>query len=102
MLIHAPDEEKISFGHPVEIATGGAAPPSAVISAMERLGFRVTHLYGLTESFGPATICQWQTDWEVLDLDGRSGRMARQGVGHPTLEEVMVADTKTLAPVPTD
>jgi fatty-acyl-CoA synthase len=102
MLIHAPDGEKQTFDRKVEIATGGAAPPSAVIAAMERLGFRVTHLYGLTESFGPATICQWQTDWETLDLDGRAGRMARQGVAHPTLEAVMVADPQTLAPVPAD
>jgi fatty-acyl-CoA synthase len=102
MLIHAPDADKRAFDHTVEIATGGAAPPSAVIAAMERLGFRVTHLYGLTESFGPATLCQWQTDWEALDLDGRAAKMARQGVGHPTLEEVMVADPATLAPVPAD
>jgi fatty-acyl-CoA synthase len=102
MLIHAPDGEKIAFDHTVEIATGGAAPPSPVIAAMERLGFRVTHLYGLTESFGPATICQWQDDWAALDLDGRAAKMARQGVGHPTLEAVMVADPATLAPVPAD
>jgi len=102
MLIHAPDAEKVGFAHTVEIATGGAAPPSAVITAMERLGFRVTHLYGLTESFGPATICQWQTDWEALAIDGKAAMMARQGVGHPTLEEVMVADSQSLAPVPAD
>jgi fatty-acyl-CoA synthase len=102
MLIHAPDGEKIAFDHKVEIATGGAAPPSPVIAAMERLGFTVTHLYGLTESFGPATICQWQDDWAALDLDGRAAKMARQGVGHPTLEAVMVADPATLAPVPAD
>jgi fatty-acyl-CoA synthase len=102
MLIHAPDAEKRAFEHVVEIATGGAAPPSAVIAGMERLGFRVTHLYGLTECFGPATICQWQDDWATLDLDGKAGRMARQGVGHPTVEAVMVAHPETLAPVPAD
>ena len=102
MLIHAPDAEKVGFAHTVEIATGGAAPPSPVIAAMERLGFRVTHLYGLTESFGPATLCQWQDDWAPLDLDGRAAKMARQGVGHPTLEAVMVAHPQTLAPVPAD
>ena len=102
MLIHAPDDEKVGFDHKVEIATGGAAPPSPVIAAMEQLGFTVTHLYGLTESFGPATICQWQDGWTALDRDGRAARMARQGVGHPTLEAVMVADPTTLAPVPAD
>jgi fatty-acyl-CoA synthase len=102
MLIHAPDGDKVGFDHQVEIATGGAAPPSPVIAAMARLGFTVTHLYGLTESFGPATICQWQDGWAALDLDGKAAMMARQGVGHPTLEAVMVADPATLAPVPAD
>ena len=63
MLIHAPDEAKLAFDHVVDVATGGAAPPSAVIEAMEAMGFRVTHLYGLTESYGPATLCAWQDDW---------------------------------------
>ncbi|MBV8165516.1 MAG: acyl-CoA synthetase [Alphaproteobacteria bacterium] len=102
MLIHAPNSEKRAFKHTVEIATGGAAPPSAVIAGMERLGFRVTHLYGLTECFGPATICQWQDDWAALDLDAKAAKMARQGVGHPTLEAVMVAHPETMAPVPAD
>src|SRR3546814_18781173 len=57
MLIHAPEEVKRVFEHgPIEVATGGAAPPSAVISKMERMGFRVTHLYGMTESYGPSTV----------------------------------------------
>ena len=63
MLAHAPDTIKRRFDHVVEIATGGAAPPSAVIEAMERMGFRVTHLYGLTESYGPSTVCAWQEEW---------------------------------------
>ena len=63
MLIHAPDAVKQRFDHTVEIATGGAAPPSAVISGMERMGFRVTHLYGLTESYGPSTVCLPQDGW---------------------------------------
>src|SRR5262245_7895545 len=61
MLIHAPAELKTRFDHTVEMATGGAAPPSAVIAAMEAMGFRVTHLYGLTETFGPSTLCAWQS-----------------------------------------
>ncbi len=60
LLIHAPAEAKLAFGHTVEVATGGAAPPSAIIEAMEAMGFRVTHLYGLTESYGPASLCAWQ------------------------------------------
>jgi fatty-acyl-CoA synthase len=102
MLVHAPESVKIAFDHTVEVATGGAAPPSAVIEAMERMGFRVTHLYGLTESYGPATLCAWQEDWESLKLSQRAQRMARQGVTMPTLARLMVADPQTHAPVPRD
>jgi fatty-acyl-CoA synthase len=101
-LIHAPDAVKVTFDHVVEMATGGAAPPSTVIAAMEAMGFRVTHLYGLTETYGPATLCAWQEDWDGLALDARAGLMARQGVGYPTLEGVMVADPKTMKPVARD
>ncbi len=102
MLIHAPAETKVAFDQVVEFATGGAAPPSAVIAAMEAMGFRVTHLYGLTESYGPATLCAWQEAWDGLPLPERAARMARQGVGYPTLERLMVADPETMVPVPRD
>jgi fatty-acyl-CoA synthase len=102
MLIHAPDTVKTRFDHTVEIATGGAAPPSTVITAMEAMGFRVTHLYGLTESYGPATFCAWQEEWAALPLGERAAQMARQGVGYPTAEGLMVADPATLQPVPRD
>jgi fatty-acyl-CoA synthase len=102
MLVHAPESAKIAFDHTVEVATGGAAPPSAVIEAMERMGFRVTHLYGLTESYGPATLCAPQEDWPALPLAERALRMARQGVTMPTLARLMVADPQTHAPVPRD
>jgi fatty-acyl-CoA synthase len=69
---------------------------------MESMGFRVTHLYGLTESYGPATFCAWQEDWEELGLKERSALMARQGVGYPTLEGVRVGDPRTLRPVNQD
>jgi len=102
MLVHAPAEQRVSFDHTVEVATGGAAPPSRVISAMEELGFRVTHLYGLTESYGPATVCAWQRDWNDLDVEARSAKMARQGVVYHTLQELMVADDQSMEPVPWD
>ncbi len=102
MLIHAPDAVKRAFAHTVEVATGGAAPPSAVITAMEELGFRVTHLYGLTETYGPATVCAWQGEWDALPADARAARMARQGVHYPTLADLTVADPATLEPVPAD
>jgi len=102
MLVHAPDAVKRRFDHVVEAATGGAAPPSAVIEAMERMGFRVTHLYGLTESYGPSTVCAWQEEWAELPLSDRSAKMARQGVQYLTLDDQRVADPATLADVPAD
>jgi len=102
MLAHAPDTIKRRFDHVVEIATGGAAPPSAVIEAMERMGFRVTHLYGLTESYGPSTVCAWKEEWAGLSLGDRSARMARQGVAYPTLDRQRVVDPQTMTDVPAD
>lgn len=102
ILIHAPAEAKLLFDHVVDVATGGAAPPSTVIAAMESMGFRVTHLYGLTESYGPATVCAFQDDWHGLDLVARSRMMARQGVPIPTLAGMQVGDPETGEPVPRD
>ncbi len=102
MLIHAPEEAKQRFEHTVEVATGGAAPPSSVIAGMERMGFRITHLYGLTECYGPATLCAWQAGWSALPLDERAGFMARQGVRYPTLEGVRIVDPTTMRDVPAD
>ncbi|HXH83792.1 MAG TPA: acyl-CoA synthetase [Candidatus Tectomicrobia bacterium] len=102
MLIHAPESVKTRFPQTVEMATGGAAPPSAVIAAMEAMGFRVTHLYGLTETYGPATVCAWQPGRDALPLAERAMQMARQGVNYVTLEGMMVADPATLEPVPRD
>ncbi len=102
MLVHAPAEAKVRFEHLVEVATGGAAPPSAVIEAMEKMGFRVTHLYGLTESYGPATLCATQESWRDLALSDRARKMARQGVPMPALAQLMVADPETHLAVPCD
>jgi fatty-acyl-CoA synthase len=102
MLAHAPETAKRRFDHVVEVATGGAAPPSAVIEAMERMGFRVTHLYGLTESYGPSTVCAWQEEWAGLPIPDRSARMARQGVGYLTLDRQRVVDPQTMKDVPAD
>jgi fatty-acyl-CoA synthase len=102
MLVHAPQAVKRRFDHAVEVATGGAAPPSAIIESMEAMGFRVTHLYGLTESYGPATLCAWQDEWTGLDLNARSVLMARQGVRYVTLDGLQVADPQTHVPVPRD
>jgi fatty-acyl-CoA synthase len=102
MLIHAPPEQRRAFSHTARIAVGGAAPPSPVIAGMEALGFGVTHLYGLTECYGPATICVPQPGLDALPLAERAAFMARQGVNHPTLEEAAVLDMATMRPVPAD
>jgi len=101
-LIHAPEDIKRRFDHRIDIATGGAAPPSAVISGMEELGFRVTHLYGMTECMGPSTVCVWQPEWEALPLEERSVLMARQGVNYMTLEDQAIMDPDTMESVPAD
>jgi fatty-acyl-CoA synthase len=102
MLVHAPEAVKRRFDHVIEAATGGAAPPSAVIEAMGRMGFRVTHLYGLTESYGPSTVCAWQEDWDALEASERAAKMARQGVQYLTLDKQRVADPATMQDVPAD
>jgi len=102
MLIHTPSKAKVRFEQTVDVATGGAAPPSQVISELESMGFRVLHLYGLTETYGPATVCAWQPDWQELDLSRRVSKMARQGVLYPTLEDVVVIEPESMQPVPWD
>ncbi len=102
MLVHAPDDVKVRFAQTVDVATGGAAPPSAIIAAMEKMGFRVIHLYGLTESFGPSTYCAPQAAWENADLETKAQAMSRQGVRYPTLYEQAILDPATLKPVPAD
>jgi fatty-acyl-CoA synthase len=102
MLIHAPEEQKVGFPQTVEIATGGAAPPTAVIAEMEQMGFRVTHLYGMTESYGPSTVCVWQPGWDDMPVERRAALMARQGVNLVTLEEQRVADPETMRDVSAD
>ncbi len=102
MLIHAPEEQKVAFPQTVECFTGGAAPPSAVISGMEKMGFHVVHLYGLTESYGPSTFCAWKDEWKELDSDAKAEMMARQGVRYPTLSEQDIIDPETMEPAPAD
>jgi fatty-acyl-CoA synthase len=102
MIAHAPTEERVAFPQRVRCAVGGAAPSSTIIRTMEELGFEVTHLYGATESYGPATVCLAQPDWAELGEADRYGRMARQGVPLATLEGVLVADPETDRPVPKD
>src|SRR5690606_21011819 len=102
LLAHAPDSVRRPLPGPVQVVTGGAAPPSAIIANMERQGFSITHMYGLTECYGPASLCAWQSDWDELAPDARAARMARQGVGLVTLHEFTVRDAESLEEVPHD
>jgi fatty-acyl-CoA synthase len=102
LLANAPEATKVKFGHVVEVMTGGAPPPSSVIAAMERGGFRVTHAYGLTECYGPGVICAWHDEWDAKPLEERARLTARQGVNYLTMEGLMVADPETLAETPRD
>ena len=85
---------------PSKLPPAGAAPPSPVIAAMEGMGFRVTHLYGLTETYGPASICAWQDDWLSMPTDEKASMLARQGVRYPTLSYLTVANPRHARPRP--
>jgi 3-(methylthio)propionyl---CoA ligase len=103
MILNAPAEARRDLdGRAIAMMTAGAAPPAAVIEGMEKLGFRITHVYGLTEVYGPVTVCAWHEEWDDLPMSERAAIKARQGVRYPVLEGLMVADAKTLAPVPAD
>ncbi len=102
MLIHAPQEARRAFPQTVNIATGGAAPPSTVIAGMEAMGFAVTHLYGLTETYGPSTVCLWQPGLDEMPIERKSAFMARQGVTMPMIEEAVVMNPATMQPMPAD
>jgi fatty-acyl-CoA synthase len=86
----------------IEMMTAGASPPAAVIEGMEAIGFHITHVYGLTEVYGPATVCAWHSEWDALPTEERSRLKARQGVNYPVLDGLMVADAANLTPVPAD
>ena len=87
---------------PVRVMTAGAAPPAAVLEGMGRLGFDITHVYGLTETYGPITVCAWNDEWDTLPDAERAAVLARQGVPYAVQEDLVVADPKTLVPVPQD
>jgi fatty-acyl-CoA synthase len=102
LLLNAGPELKRSLDRRIEMMTAGAAPPAAVIEGMEALGFHITHVYGLTEVYGPAVVCAWHDEWDELPAGERARLKARQGVTYPVLEELTVADPASLAPVAPD
>ena len=102
LMLNAAGAERRDVPQAVKMMTAGAAPPAAVIEGMEAMGFHITHVYGLTEVYGPAVVCAWHDDWDDLPPADRAARKARQGVTYPVQEAIMVADPRTLAPVPCD
>jgi fatty-acyl-CoA synthase len=102
MLINAPPDARGGVTHTVNVMTAAAPPPAAVIEKMERMGFAITHVYGLTEVYGPVVVCEWHDEWRQLPVEEQAVIKARQGVRYPVLEGLMVADPATLAPVPSD
>ncbi|MGQ3673379.1 acyl-CoA synthetase [Xanthobacter sp. TB0136] len=102
MINNAPAALREGIHQKVHAMVAGAPPPASVIAGMERMGWDVTHVYGLTECYGPSVINIWQSHWDGLDLDARSAIKARQGVRGPVLESLMVADPQTLEPVARD
>ena len=102
LLINAPPEQRRPIPAGIRMMTAGAAPPAAVIEKMERLGFQIIHVYGLTEVYGPVTVCAWHDLWDQLPVEQRAVFKARQGVNSPVLEGLMVANANTLEPVPSD
>ncbi|MEM7424552.1 MAG: acyl-CoA synthetase, partial [Pseudomonadota bacterium] len=101
-LLNAPASEKRELPHAVQFITAAAPPPEAVLAGMADAGFNVTHVYGLTETYGPAVVNQWKSEWDELDGSGRAARKARQGVRYPALEDLDVMDPETMTPVPRD
>jgi fatty-acyl-CoA synthase len=101
-ILNAPSEEKRALSRIVEFFTAAAPPPEAVLGAMAEQGFNVTHLYGLTETYGPSTVNDWKQEWDALDGPARAKKKARQGVRYHALEDLTVMDPETMARVPAD
>ena len=102
MLTGAADEVKRAFPQKVQMMTAAAPPPASVIGALEGQGIAVTHVYGLTETYGPAACCAWKPEWDALPLEERADLKARQGVNYELQEDMAVLDPETMHPVPRD
>ena len=101
-LLNASDQERKPLPHVVEFVTAAAPPPESVLAAMKAAGFNVTHVYGLTETYGPASVNDWHREWNELSGAEQAAKKARQGVRYPVLEALDVLDPETMHPVPRD
>ncbi len=102
MVVNAAKKEIKPFDYVVEVMTAGAPPPAAILQSISEAGFRVTHAYGLTETYGPATVCAWQGAWDELQDQEKAAMNARQGVNYAVLDKLDVIDPVTMQPVPPD
>ena len=102
MIAQAPERQRRAFDQKVKLMTAAAPPPASVISAMESMGISVTHVYGLTEVYGPAVVCAEKETWQALPLDEQAKLKSRQGVAYELEEDVLVLDPETAQPVPWD
>ena len=102
MLANAPQDQQKELKRKVYVLTAGAPPPSIIFEKMQKLGFEVMHVYGLTETYGHILQCAWNEDWDELDQDNQNEIRARQGVRYPNTEGVIVMDPETMEPVPHD
>jgi len=101
-LLNAPDDEKRAFSHKVSFTTAAAPPPEAVLAGMAAAGFEVTHVYGLTESYGPAVVNEWHAEWSALPAAEQAAKKSRQGVPYPVLDGLAVLHPDTMEPMPAD
>ncbi len=102
MLLNDFHNSGLTLAQPVQFALGGAAPPSPVIRRAQDIGFHITHLYGLTESYGPSALCVWQNDWQYLPAEELARKMARQGVGTIAIDDLSVVSSGAGGAVPSD
>jgi len=102
MVVNAAKKEIKPFDYIVEVMTAGAPPPAAILQSISEAGFHVTHTYGLTETYGPASVCAWQDTWEDLEDQKKASMKARQGVNYTVLDKLDVIDPVTMRPVPAD
>ncbi|MGD8840788.1 MAG: AMP-binding protein, partial [Gammaproteobacteria bacterium] len=102
LMVNADEKLKAGIEQEVRVMTAAAPPPPAILEAMAKLGFEVTHVYGLTEVYGPAVVCAWHREWDELPVPEQAAVKSRQGVRYPMLEELAVMDPETLQPVPRD
>ncbi len=102
MLINATDESKAKAAQGIKVMVAAAPPPATVLAEMDQMGFEVTHVYGLTECYGPSVFCDWDADWDVKSVEDRAALKARQGVRYHALGALDVLDPQTMQPVPHD